>query len=179
MEKEVIISASSEVPSDIKELRDFYDYWIELSGGGGVPSVDAIDPARLQRDNSNLAEMELKFPHNEIYFKSAGELINELANCDVAGLQCADVYGGPNWVAFRDILWDVAKTGVPGHVTQGYHSRAGKDYLMESIILPFLNENGLPKLLHSLTYAHDKDYQWPSYDEGGFIRHHHLVEDTN
>ena len=125
MEKEVIISASSEVPSDIKELRDFHQYWAQLSGGNNVPSVDVLNPLWLERHKSNLAEMELRSPDDEIYFKSAGVVINELANCDVSGLRCVDIYGGPNWEAFRKILLDVAKTGIPGHVTQGFHSRMG------------------------------------------------------
>jgi hypothetical protein len=177
MEKEVIVSASPDVPSDIQALRDFYGYWVELSGDGGTPRLDDFDYTRFSPQSENIAEMEIRYPGGDIYFRSAGSLITELAVADVTGRRCADVYGGPNLEGFERIVISVVRDGVPAHVTQGFHSRAGYDYLLESVFLPFLSDDGRPIYVGSMTYVHDKTQQWPSYDEGGFIRHHQLVED--
>ncbi len=171
---EVIVTKSGDVPSDFVELQHFYEYWLTLRSEDQLPRFDDFDPDLVEQWRPHLRMLRLQYPGPVLWIEYVGEALKWLAPMDMTGHKLGDIYGGKNWPAYENALVSTARDEAPCYITSGFTGRSDH-YLIEVVAVPLRTDRDIADHILTMLFWHDKDVQWPSFDQDGFLRHHHLL----
>ena len=147
------------VISDVR-LRALYEYWLALGrAAGGLPSIQAVDPLRLQRLLSNLWIMEVAPDTHRFRMRLAGENINAVYRRSIAGQYFSDVFQASEvalMVArYTRTLTEPAIVRAIGAVYVG----AGRLTQGERLALPVLGRTGITDTMLGATFYDERNVE--------------------
>jgi hypothetical protein len=163
-----------------ERLRSLYEYWLALARrAGGLPAVQAFDPAHLPKLLPNLWILEVAPDSRRLRMRLAGENINAIYRRSIGRHYFSEVFA-PSEVAIVTARYSraLAEPAII-HAAGAVYAAAGHFSHGERLALPMLGRSGLTDTMLGATFYGERLVEGGPVEEAASEPAFHKVRAAN